>query len=336
MPATRRSETAPRRSSRAAKIESDKQSEVTAKQQAEEAKRKAEAAAERKAKAAKTKGKATKSKPVARKAAPVKRKAAEEEEEGSDEDEAEDDKPAPKKRGRPAGRKTQAKATDDAQAEAEDPKREVGGKYAVGDLVEDIEFQNQDDKKVSLAELYKDNGLVIFSYPSCTTQACNFRDTKTAFGEHSFTVLGLSRDKPSAQLSWKGKHELGYDLLCDPEADLLKKLGATEGQKRCHWIIAKGGELLEAKIGVKPADDAKNALAFVKGLENPAGDKKEEEEEEEEEEKVAEPAAEGDEEKKDGAEKKKEEEQKDDAPAAAAAAAAASAEGEGAEEEKKE
>lgn len=29
--------------------------------------------------------------------------------------------------------------------------------------------------------------------------------------------------------------------------------------RRCHWVIEKGGKLLEAKHGVKPADDAKNA-----------------------------------------------------------------------------
>ena len=36
--------------------------------------------------------------------------------------------------------------------------------------------------------------------------------------------------------------------------------------RRCHFVIEKGGKLLEAKIGVKPADDAKNALEFIKSL----------------------------------------------------------------------
>lgn len=33
--------------------------------------------------------------------------------------------------------------------------------------------------------------------------------------------------------------------------------------RRCHWVIAKGGKLLEAAIGVKPANDPKNAVRIA-------------------------------------------------------------------------
>lgn len=42
--------------------------------------------------------------------------------------------------------------------------------------------------------------------------------------------------------------------------------------RRCHWVIEKGGKLAEAKLGVKPADDPKNAyvppfaLALAPGI----------------------------------------------------------------------
>ncbi|GAA5820711.1 hypothetical protein JCM11251_003124 [Rhodosporidiobolus azoricus] len=308
MPPTRRSESAPRRSSRAADIQKDKDAAQKKKAAAEEAQKKKQEAEARKAAAAKkSKSKSGGKSTVAKKrptttagrkaageksasaAASKKRKSAggddEDEDELDDEEEKEAAPPAKTERKAPTDRSIPKEKTpkepkkpaakkqkkDDTKAEADEPKKVEGGKYKIGDVVEDVKLKNEDDKDVSLAELYAEKGLVIFSYPKantpgCTTQACNFRDTASAFGEHSFTVVGLSRDKPSAQMSWKSKHELGYSLLSDPDAALLKKLGATEKEKRCHWIIEKGGKLLEAKIGVKPADDAKNALKFVEGL----------------------------------------------------------------------
>lgn len=45
-------------------------------------------------------------------------------------------------------------------------------------------------------------------------------------------MIGLSCDKPTAQIKWKSKNELGYSLLSDPKADLLlKKLGWSDKSK---------------------------------------------------------------------------------------------------------
>lgn len=74
--------------------------------------------------------------------------------------------------------------------------------------------------------------------PGCTTQACGYRDVRSEYEEHGATVIGLSTDKPTAQLKWKSKHELGYSLLSDPKHTLLSKLGWSEKNKcvlrRCY------------------------------------------------------------------------------------------------------
>ncbi|GAA5864255.1 hypothetical protein JCM3774_001271 [Rhodotorula dairenensis] len=185
---------------------------------------------------------------------------------------------APKKRGPPKARDAAAPAADKKPAAskkaADKPKKEEAtvAHYKVGDIVEDVTLQDEDDKPVSLKSLYENKHLIIFSYPKadtpgCTTQACGYRDSRSEYEEHGATVIGLSCDKPSAQLKWKSKNELGYSLLSDPNADLLlKKLGWSDKAKRSHWVIQKGGKLAEAKLGVKPADDPKNALEFVKSL----------------------------------------------------------------------
>ncbi|GAA5935669.1 hypothetical protein JCM1841_004938 [Sporobolomyces salmonicolor] len=254
MPPVRRSETAPRRSSRtstavpaAVKAKAEKVASKVVK--------KAKSSASKAASAVKPrleKGKTEAKKAVEKKGV----------------NKVEQKRKAPTKRAAPK----QAEASGDEVAK---------GKYKVGAVVEDITLKNEDDKDISLAELYNKSGLVIFSYPKantpgCTTQACGFRDAHASITALGYEVYGLSRDKPSAQSSWKSKHELGYSLLCDPEQKLLKELGATEAQKRCHWILEKGGKLLEAKIGVKPADDPKNALAFIKSLSGSSSDEKEE------------------------------------------------------------
>ncbi|KAM0791626.1 hypothetical protein ACM66B_006065 [Microbotryomycetes sp. NB124-2] len=141
----------------------------------------------------------------------------------------------------------------------------------VGDVVPDVTLKNEDDNDTSLASLYNESGLVIFSYPKantpgCTNQACGYRDIYDDIKKQGFNVVGLSQDKPKAQSSWKTSKNLQYSFLCDPDRVLLKQLGATEAKKRCHWVIEKGGKLLEAKIGVKPADDPTNALEFIKSL----------------------------------------------------------------------
>ncbi|KAI5478898.1 peroxiredoxin Q/BCP [Pseudohyphozyma bogoriensis] len=150
-------------------------------------------------------------------------------------------------------------------------KAKTASVLSIGDVVPDITLKNEDDEDLSLKELYDKTGLVIFSYPKantpgCTTQACGFRDIHSQITDKGFSVYGLSADGPKAQLSWKTKHSFGYSLLSDPKRELLKQLGATDAKKRCHWVIEKGGKLLEAAIGVKPADDPSNALKFISAL----------------------------------------------------------------------
>ncbi|BGP48673.1 hypothetical protein JCM10450v2_004549 [Rhodotorula kratochvilovae] len=280
MPPTRRSETAPRRSSRVTDLEKVASAAQKAAAAAADKAKKEAAAAARKAAQATKKTKKTVRRNVVKPAARAVAKAA-----GVDPDNKGDDKPKPKRKAPTA--RTEGAA--EAKKQKKDDKKEdatPSGKVSVGDIVPDVKLRDEDDKEVSLKSLYDENALVIFSYPKadtpgCTTQACLYRDSVSegAFTAVGYTVLGLSRDKPTAQNKWKTKHTLGYTLLSDPEGELLGQLGQTADKKRCHWVIEKGGKLLEAKHGVKPADDAKNALAFIKSLATGEDEKKDDDEE---------------------------------------------------------
>ena len=146
-----------------------------------------------------------------------------------------------------------------------------------GDTLPDLELKNQDDETVRLADL-RGRRLLIFAYPKantpgCTKQACGFRDNLPRIDAAGATVLGLSPDKPAALKRWQEKEGFGYDLLSDPDHQLLEALGAwgeksMYGKKymgviRSHWVIDAEGRIEDAQVKVSPAKSVELASAYL-------------------------------------------------------------------------
>lgn len=139
-------------------------------------------------------------------------------------------------------------------------------------LPEGLVLKNEKDEEVTISDLTKDKGAVFFVYPKantpgCTTQACNFRDNYAEFGPLGYDVYGLSGDSPKSQANWKTKNNFPYTLLCDPGQILLKLLGAAKSagsNQRSHYVVAKGGKLVDAKYTVSPKDSHVLALEAIK------------------------------------------------------------------------
>ncbi|CAM0140986.1 thioredoxin peroxidase dot5 [Umbelopsis sp. WA50703] len=131
--------------------------------------------------------------------------------------------------------------------------------------------------QVRIQDLAKESGLLIFFYPrantpGCTTQACGFRDKLADVTAEGWKIYGMSLDSPKAQTTWKQKYSLGYDLLCDPQGEVLKRLGVTKtqsgnggGVKRSHVVIEKGGRIKSLKIGVSPAQSIAQGIEAMTG-----------------------------------------------------------------------
>ena len=148
-----------------------------------------------------------------------------------------------------------------------------------GDTLPDIELENQDGETVRLSD-YRGRRLLIFAYPKaatpgCTKQACGFRDNLPRIDAAGATVLGLSPDKPAALKRWQEKEGLTYDLLSDPDHELLEALGAW-GEKsmygktymgviRSHWVIDAEGRIEDAHVKVSPAKSVELATAYLAG-----------------------------------------------------------------------
>ena len=59
--------------------------------------------------------------------------------------------------------------------------------------------------------------------PTCTKEACSFRDEFTFFKDLNITVLGISQDSIELHQKFKKAHDLPFDLLSD-EGGRVSKL----------------------------------------------------------------------------------------------------------------
>ncbi|RXH57692.1 peroxiredoxin [Granulicella sibirica] len=150
-----------------------------------------------------------------------------------------------------------------------------------GDVVEDFTLNNQNGQPVSLSD-YKKSPVVLFFYPradtpGCTIEACGFRDTFEKLQAAGAVVLGISRDDVKSQKKFKDKYDLPYDLLADPDMELINRYDLIQpknmygkivkGVKRTTYIIGPdtgtGQRLLHVYPDVTPKGHAEEVLALL-------------------------------------------------------------------------
>ena len=151
----------------------------------------------------------------------------------------------------------------------------------VNDVVENFTLPNQDGKTVNLTD-FKDSPVVLFFYPradtpGCTIESCGFRDAFEQFQRQGIVVLGISRDTVKDQKKFQVKYGLPYDLLADPEMELINRYDLVKpknmygklvkGVKRTTYLISpdtgKGQRLLHIFEEVKPEGHAEEVLALL-------------------------------------------------------------------------
>ncbi len=97
--------------------------------------------------------------------------------------------------------------------------------------------KDQNGKPVSLAG-YKGKKIILYFYPqddtpTCTIQACNFRDNFGLLKKNGFTVLGVSPDEYKDHKKFENKYDLPFTLIPDPTHAIIDKYGVW-GEKQLY------------------------------------------------------------------------------------------------------
>jgi peroxiredoxin Q/BCP len=147
----------------------------------------------------------------------------------------------------------------------------------VGDKAPAFTLKSDEGKDVSLKD-FKGKRVVLYFYPKaatpgCTTEACDFRDHKTAFAKKDTVILGVSADSEKALKSFKTKQKLNFTLLSDPTHEMIESYGVWRMKKfmgrefmgivRSTFLIGPDGKIEKIWDPVKVKDHAADALASL-------------------------------------------------------------------------
>ena len=126
----------------------------------------------------------------------------------------------------------------------------------------------------SLADA-KGQRLVLFFFPKadtpgCTKEACEFRDAQKAFTRKNAAIVGISPDKPAAQVKFAEKYGLPYTFVADPDHAIAEAYGVWKeksmygrkymGIERSTFVVDEKGKLAHAFRKVKPEGHAAQVL----------------------------------------------------------------------------
>ncbi|MEM7103111.1 MAG: thioredoxin-dependent thiol peroxidase [Bacteroidota bacterium] len=119
-------------------------------------------------------------------------------------------------------------------------------------------------KKVILYFYPKDNT------PTCTVEACNFRDNHTMLKEKGFVVLGVSPDSERKHRNFIDKFELPFTLLADTDHSIIKAYDVWgpkkfmgkeyEGLLRTTFVIDENGKIERVFVKVKSKEHTQQIL----------------------------------------------------------------------------
>ena len=106
----------------------------------------------------------------------------------------------------------------------------------VGQPAPDFQLQTDAGETVRLSDL-RGRHVVLFFYPeadtpSCTVEACGFREDLSDFQSVGTAVFGISPDGVEKQAAFSRKFELTYPLLADAEHRVAEAYGV--------WQLKKG------------------------------------------------------------------------------------------------
>ena len=146
---------------------------------------------------------------------------------------------------------------------------------AEGAKAPDFKLQDQKGEWHTLKQ-YKGKWVVLYFYPKdetpgCTTQACELRDNIFAFRKVNAVILGVSADTVDSHKEFAKNHSLPFDILADPNKEVIKKYGVlwtpkegVELASRQTFLIDPKGNIVKHWDKVDPKGHSDMVLAEIK------------------------------------------------------------------------
>lgn len=104
-----------------------------------------------------------------------------------------------------------------------------------GDQFPEFSLENQNGERIT-NETIKGQVTILYFYPrdntpTCTTEACDFRDNIEMFNDFNVNIYGVSGDSKKKHQNFIEKHKLNFDLLVDQDYQLSNEVGVYQLKK---------------------------------------------------------------------------------------------------------
>ncbi|WP_239724929.1 MULTISPECIES: thioredoxin-dependent thiol peroxidase [unclassified Mammaliicoccus] len=148
----------------------------------------------------------------------------------------------------------------------------------IGDKFPDFNLKNQNGETISSEDLKGSKSIVYFyprdNTPTCTTEACDFRDNLEDFNELNTKVYGISGDSEKKHSNFSNKHSLNFDLLVDEDYQLSEKVGVYQLKKsfgkesmgivRTTFVLDEDNKVIHVIENVKVKTQIEDLKNFLK------------------------------------------------------------------------
>jgi thioredoxin-dependent peroxiredoxin len=135
---------------------------------------------------------------------------------------------------------------------------------------------------------YRGQKVVLYFYPhdmtpTCTQQACEWRDAHMDVLANNAVVLGVSTDETDSHVRFADKYNLPFVLLSDPKHKVCQKYGVWQLKKlygreymgivRSTFLIDEKGKLIREWRNIRLKGHTDNVLAAIRGEGEPTKQK---------------------------------------------------------------
>jgi len=146
-----------------------------------------------------------------------------------------------------------------------------------GDKAPEFTAKDQDGKQISLAD-FKGKTVILYFYPqdstpTCTVEACDFRDNYQSLLSKGFQVLGVSADDEKSHQKFIKKHSLPFPLIADTDRKIIEAYGVWGHKKlfgkeymgilRTTFIIDGEGKIAHVIDKVTSATASQQVLDLI-------------------------------------------------------------------------